>query len=159
MPSRTFSRFCLAVCMISVILSYVTVLHGAENQTVANKTYDAWISPSFSPAPYAPFHECLTFSANTLTIASCPAVNSGPFMEVPILGVASMTIWIASVPCGTANLFLVGTSFDGAADPDGANVMGGIIIGREAGWTFGVEGVQNQSCTIGSPTSRNRYTK
>jgi len=150
-------------CLVSLIVFLIFLaspLSADGVQTVANKKYDVWVSQSFVPAPFSPFHDCFTFTTNTLTVDAC--ASSGPMTEVPIFGVLGMTLWIAGpIPCGGLNLHFSGTSLNGSGLPEGKDTLGAVGLGRTEGTTFGVEGIQNPSCSIATPTIQrpNPYKK
>jgi subtilisin family serine protease len=110
------------------------------------QVYDTWISQSFAAPPYTPFHDCLRFTDNIMTIDSCG--DSGALFEVPLFGSPLFSFWIASVVCDGQNLFWLGTAFDGDFLEQGANVMGGTVYNITEGFSFGAEGIENPDCVV-----------
>src|SRR2546427_3474923 len=107
--------------------------------TVANRTYDLWVSQGFVGPPFVPFHDCASFTKTQMCLAVCG--DCGPLSEVQF-GAAS--IWQGRVPCGGLNLLFTGTSKNG---PEAA-VIGASVTGRTQGTNFGAEGIQDQSCSL-----------
>jgi hypothetical protein len=121
------------------------------SSTVANKTYDLWVSQGFASPPFVPFHDCVSFTKTKMCSAVCG--DCGPLSEVKF---ESATLWQGKVPCGGLNLVFTGTSENG---PE-ANVIGASVTGTAEGTNFGTEGVRDQSCSIGlSKTTKNPYLK
>ena len=119
--------------------------------TVANRTYDLWVSQGFAVPPFFPFHECASFTKTQMCLAVCG--DCGPLAEVQF-GAAS--IWQGRVPCGGLNLLFTGTSKNG---PEAA-VIGASVTGRTQGTNFGAEGIQDQSCSLlSTPTGKSPYAK
>lgn len=119
--------------------------------TVANRTYDLWVSQGFVGPPFVPFHDCASFTKTQMCLAVCG--DCGPLSEVQF-GAAS--IWQGRVPCGGLNLLFTGTSKNG---PEAA-VIGASVTGRTQGTNFGAEGIQDQSCSLlSTPTGKSPYAK
>lgn len=136
----------LALAVIVAGMLLVTPLSADEAQTVANKTYDFWVSPSADSPPFPAFHDCATFTTTTMSTAICG--GGGTLSEFPILGIPTMTLWIGRVPCGGLNLTFIGTSIDGTAIGFTGNVMSASGLGITEKTTYGVHGVENSSCTV-----------
>lgn len=120
--------------------------------SVANKTYDLWVSQGFASPPFVPFHDCAFFTKTQMCSALCG--DCGPFSEVQF---GSTSIWQGRVPCDGVDLVFTGTSKNG---PE-ANVVGASVTGTTQGTNFGAEGVQDQSCSLepGPLTKNNPYLK
>ena len=145
--------------LLGLQLIMVSPLLNAQD-IVKNKSYDLWVSQSFSTPPYAPFHDCLRFPPQQACLDLCG--DCGNVVETR-LGL-SLTLWSATVPCGGLNLQFVGTSVDGNLFPGGAgaDVLGGIVRGATELTTFGAEGIANPTCTVGTAAGRgisNPYSK
>ena len=145
--------------LTGILLLAVTVLLGAPliaqapvvSSTVANKTYDLWVSQGFASPPFVPFHDCVSFTKTKMCSAVCG--DCGPLSEVQL---ESASLWQGRVPCGGLNLVFTGTSESG---PE-ANVIGASLTGMAEGTNFGVEGIQDRSCSLGlSQTGKNPYLK
>ena len=48
--------------------------------TVANRTYDLWVSQGFAGPPFFPFHDCASFTKTEMCLAVCG--DCGPLSEV-----------------------------------------------------------------------------
>ena len=121
------------------------------SSTVANKTYDLWVSQGFANPPFFPFHDCASFTKTQMCLAQCG--DCGPLSEVQFGGA---TIWQGKVPCGGLNLVFTGTSKNGPQ----ANVIGASLTGTTQATNFGAEGIQDQSCSLGfSQTGKSPYLK
>ena len=130
----------------------------AEPSSVAGKVYDLYVSQSFAPPPFLPFHDCARFTDRRMCLDACG--DCGTLTVFPMAGNPTGAVWIGRVPCGGINLIFFGTSLDGARlpGPMGGNVLGASAIGTAEGTTFGAQGVQNDACTI-SPGKLNPYRK
>jgi hypothetical protein len=115
-----------------------------EADRVAGKTYDLRVSRGFDPQPFEPFHDCLRFTKTTITTDVCG--DTGPLSEIRL---GSVTLWQGTVPCGGLNLRFTGTSKDGPEIP----VLGGVVVGISEKTNFGIEGVENASCSLSSVPS------
>jgi len=148
----------LTVLVLAASMLLVTPLRADETHTVANKTFDFWVSRSTDSPPFPAFHDCATFTAATMSTAICG--GGGTLNEYPLLGIAGMTLWIGKVPCGGLNLTFIGTSIDGTAIGFAGNVMSASGLGITQKITYGVHGVQNSSCTVapGAVGSSNPYS-
>ena len=113
---------------------------------VANKTYEVWFSQSLDSPPFSPMRDCVRFTGTTISSDSCG--DTEPLVDFPLFGVPGLSLWIGYVPYGGSNLIFFGTSFDGAAFPQGGNVMSASIISASQGFTLGMEGFENPSCSI-----------
>jgi hypothetical protein len=119
------------------------------------KTYDVWISQSFASPPYAPFHDCLTLTQDSITLASCsaggPAVV-GPDVVAPLIGIIPV--------CGGSplNLLFLGNTLDGTDIGFQADTIGGVIAGIDQLTTFGFEGIRNDGCFLSSGDTGNSFT-
>jgi hypothetical protein len=145
--------------IVASLLVVVTLLVGGPviaqapvvSSTVANKTYDLWVSQGFAGPPFVPFHDCVSFTKSKMCSAVCG--DCGPLSEVKF---ESASLWQGKVPCGGLNLVFTGTSESG---PE-TNVIGASLTGTTEGTNFGTEGVQDQSCSLGiSQTRKNPYLK
>ena len=114
--------------------------------SVMNKTYDVWVSQGFATPPFQPFHDCATFTRTRVCLAQCG--DCGGLQEVQF---GNASIWKGVVPCQGLNLILTGTSNSGPEIP----VIGASIVGNLEGTNFGLEGVQNQSCSLSAAATAN----
>ncbi len=114
-------------------------------QSVANRTYQVWFSQATDGPPFQPVADCVRFTADTMAVDSCTA--EGPLVELPQFG-----LWMASVSCGSEELFFLGNSLDTGALPLGGNVMSAVVVGLPGeGTKMAVEGFENPAC--GSPAT------
>ena len=119
--------------------------------TVANRTYDLWVSQGFASPPFVPFHDCASFTKTQMCLAACG--DCGALSEVQF---GSASIWQGTVPCGGLNLLFSGTSKNG---PEAA-VIGASVTGRTEGTNFGAEGIQDKSCSLAAnATEKSPYAK
>ena len=113
-------------------------------QTVANKTYEVWMSQGSDTPPFVPGRDCVRFTATTIASDACG--DMGPFVEFPLLSTPGLTLWVGQVACQGANLVYFGTSFDGTVLPSGGNVMSASVVGTTQGATLALEGFENPAC-------------
>jgi hypothetical protein len=120
---------------------------GEDCRSGASKTYEVWISQSFAAPPYAPFHDCLTLTQNSISLLSCSA--GGPAVVEP--DVVGSLVGIIPV-CGGSplNLLFLGNALDGTDIGFQADTIGGIIAGIDQLTTFGFEGIRNDGCFLSS---------
>lgn len=141
----------VAVAVTLCVVPLIAQAPAAATPSVTNKTYDVWVSQSFASAPFTPFHDCATFTKTKMCLAQCG--DCGALSEVQI---GATSIWKGSVPCAGLNLVFTGTSISGPQ----ANVIGASSVGTLEGTNFGLEGVQNQSCSLAAAaTGKSPYAK
>jgi hypothetical protein len=141
----------VAIAVTLCVLPLIAQAPAATTATVTNKTYDVWVSQSFATPPFTPFHDCATFTKTKMCLAQCG--DCGPLSEVQI---GTTSIWKGTVPCGGLNLVFTGTSISGPQ----ANVIGASSVGGSEGTNFGLEGVQNQSCSLAAAAAgKSQYAK
>lgn len=137
--------------LITLSIAVTGTVNAQEDwSTVKNKTYDIWVSPSFGVPPHQPFHDCARFTSTTITIDGCPSGNTGPLTEVN-LSVPVATVWIGQVPCDGLDLVFFGTSWDTGILPSGLDMMGASGLATSptsASYSYGMEGVRNENCTV-----------
>jgi len=114
-------------------------------ERVAERTYDLSVSQGFASPPFEPFHDCLRFTKTTITTDLCG--DTGSFSEIRL---ARNSIWQGTVPCGGLNLRFTGISTAGPEIP----VLGGVAVGFSEQTNFGIEGVENPSCSTSTFTPR-----
>ena len=115
-----------------------------KRQTVANKTYEVWVSDGSEALPLVPARDCVRFTESTISSDACG--DTGPLVEFPLFSTPGLTFWIGQVPCSGADLVYFGTSYDGAALPSGGNVMSASVVGLTEGSTLALEGFENPAC-------------
>ena len=143
--------FRLVVAITLLVGSPLIAQAPVISSTVANKTYDLWVSQGFASSPFAPFHDCASFTRSQMCLAVCG--DCGPLSEVQF---GSASIWQGKVPCGGLNLVFAGTSKNGPQ----ANVIGASITGTTQGTNFGAEGIRDQSCSLASSqTGKSPYLR
>jgi hypothetical protein len=141
----------------AIFLIIFTVLVMISEETFAEpgeKTYDTWISKSFSIPPYIPAHDCLTIAADWTKIRSteCGISEAAGFKSV-VLG-----DFVAQIECGGQNLLWLGKELNGAAIGLQADTVGGVIVDIDALTTFSFSGIENQDCTKENHTGMLTYS-
>ena len=145
--------------LAALIFALTASATAAGPSSVAGKVYDLYVSQSFAPPPFPPFHDCARFTETQMCLDACG--DCGALTIFP-MGAENPNgaLWIGSVPCGGLNLIAFGTSVDGAGLPgnSGGNVLGAVFVGTIQGTTFGAEGVENRACSLGA-SKLNPYRK
>ncbi len=141
----------VAIATTLCVIPLIAQSPAAVTPTVMNKTYDVWVSQGFGTPPFTPFHDCATFTKTKMCLAQCG--DCGGLSEVQI---GATSIWKGQVPCGGLNLVFTGTSLNGPQAP----VIGAAAVGNLEGTNFGLEGVQNQSCSLAAAAAgKSPYAK
>ncbi len=146
-------RYASSVLAISAMFLLGASAARAQD-SVANTTYDVYVSQSFAGPPYTPFHDCFRFSATQVCSDGCG--DCGPFSQVNF-GPGGVSVWSAAISCGGLNLVVTGTTVGGKALP--ADVFGASMIGKEQATTFGLEGAADSACALSVPKgAKNPYS-
>lgn len=136
-------KYTTKVGILIVIAANCLVISGSAqgpvtvNSSVANKTYDLWVSQGFAGPPFFPFQDCATFTKTQMCLAQCG--DCGPFSEVEL---GPVSIWKGRVPCGGLNLVFTGTSRNAPEIP----VIDATVVGTTQQTIFAAEGVRDQAC-------------
>lgn len=134
---------------LGLSLAAPTTAQDVSPSRVKGRTYDVWVSQGFATPPFAPFHDCASFTDTQMCIMGCG--DCGTLTESG----TSPSFWVGRVPCGGLNLVFIGTSFDGFGTPSSKPVIGASGVGTTERTTFGLEGVENPSCTLAAGAARN----
>jgi hypothetical protein len=142
-------RHVLWFCFIGAGLTLSLPLFANEEMSVQEplsprgKTYDIWVSQSFAPPPFTPFHDCLTVSAtgNAMTLAQ---LGPSAFASVP----DGLTGKFEGFFGFGLNLLFKGQHLNGTDLGLQANTIGGTIAGTAQGTSFGFQGIENPGCTL-----------